>query len=44
MLMELCKKWDVKYRHLNFNKELLDMDQEIGDYVIVHEISPISTI
>ena len=24
--------------NLNFNKELLDMDKEIGDYVIVHEL------
>ena len=24
--------------NLNFNKELLDMDKEIGEYVIVHEL------
>ena len=24
--------------NLNFNKELLDMEKEIGDYVIVHEL------
>ena len=24
--------------NLNFNKELLDLDKEIGDYVIVHEL------
>ncbi len=24
--------------NLNFNDELLDMDKEIGDYVIVHEL------
>ena len=24
--------------NLNFNKELLDLDQELGDYVIVHEL------
>lgn len=24
--------------NLNFSKELLDMDKEIGDYVIVHEL------
>ena len=24
--------------NLNFNKELLSMDKEIGDYVIVHEL------
>lgn len=24
--------------NLNFNKELLDFDKEIGDYVIVHEL------
>ena len=24
--------------NLNFNKELLDLDKKIGDYVIVHEL------
>jgi predicted metal-dependent hydrolase len=24
--------------NLNFNKELLDLDRELGDYVIVHEL------
>ena len=24
--------------NLNFNKELLDLDKEIGEYVIVHEL------
>lgn len=24
--------------NLNFNKELLDLDKELGDYVIVHEL------
>ena len=24
--------------HLNFNEELLDLDQELWDYVIVHEL------
>jgi predicted metal-dependent hydrolase len=24
--------------NLNFNKDLLDLDKEIGDYVIVHEL------
>lgn len=24
--------------NLNFNKELLDMDKELGEYVIVHEL------
>ncbi|MCE8422542.1 MAG: M48 family metallopeptidase [Candidatus Methanoperedens sp.] len=24
--------------NLNFNKELLDLDKEIGDYIIVHEL------
>ena len=24
--------------HLNFNDELLALDQELGDYVIVHEL------
>ena len=24
--------------YLNFNRELLDLDKEIGDYVIVHEL------
>jgi len=25
-------------RNLNFNKQLLDLDKELGDYVIVHEL------
>ncbi|MBE9574829.1 MAG: M48 family metallopeptidase [Proteobacteria bacterium] len=25
-------------RYLNFNKEVLDLDEDIGDYVIVHEL------
>jgi predicted metal-dependent hydrolase len=29
--------------NLNFNSELLDLDHELGDYVIVHELLHFST-
>ena len=39
-LRPMSNKWAScsSDRNLNFNKELLDLDKELGEYVIVHEL------
>jgi predicted metal-dependent hydrolase len=39
-LRPMKKKWAScsTTGNLNFNKELLDIDKELGEYVIVHEL------
>ena len=36
----MCNKWAScsTNEHLNFNSDLLDLDSDLWDYVIVHEL------